>query len=175
MNSNVFSWNVLLNNVVKTIEIVHNLFSGKRKVFLDTELIYQTGFLLNLAGTDCFIIENHHCEIIISPCDLFSFDYRLVIDGKDATSFSNAQRRKMVCWSLKRGATQHLVRFDRTSLEVTVDNKMIASESNFSEDGSSVHFDWDGEAYSIEHVIDDRKYSLPKVKLLRNGLELDHC
>ncbi|KAA3674708.1 uncharacterized protein DEA37_0011965 [Paragonimus westermani] len=111
MNSNVFSWDVLFNNVVKTIEIVHNLLSGKRKVFLDTELIYQTGYLLNLTGTDCFVIENHHCEIMISPCDMFSFDYRLMIDGKDAKSFSNAQRRKVVCWSLEHGATQHLIQF----------------------------------------------------------------
>ncbi|KAF8566186.1 hypothetical protein P879_07080 [Paragonimus westermani] len=64
---------------------------------------------------------------------------------------------------------------DRTSLEVKVDNKIVESESDFSEDGSSIHFEWNGETYSIEHVIDDCKYSLPRVKLIRNGLELDHC
>jgi hypothetical protein len=67
---------------VHTVELEHGVFSGRRIIRVDGQIIDQRKKLIDTGSDHPFRIENHSCEIQIRSRFWTYFRYELLVDGQ---------------------------------------------------------------------------------------------
>lgn len=153
--------------------------------------------MFKLVGSEPFeILEGQaKCEILINASSGFSYDYTLLVDGKQLTKFKEIRGKVMKTWLLQvNGQTYRIVlgnlllfassKFynfslilgrdtEKDSLDIWVNGKKIESNNEFDEDGTAISFGLnDSEDACIKTISSGNKKEGIIYSLIVNGSEV---
>ena len=65
--------------------------------------------MFKLVGNELFQIGQAKCEILINASYGFSYEYTLLVDGKQLTKFKEKQTKIMKTWAVKTDSSEYRI------------------------------------------------------------------
>jgi hypothetical protein len=87
------TWEFSINNQQHTVRLSHGHLSGKRKVWVDDELIVEAQNLIDSGSRHSFLVAEHPCEVGITTNGI-TFSYHLLIDSIIVPSQQDARKKR---------------------------------------------------------------------------------
>lgn len=87
------TWEIDIDNQRHTIRLYHGGWSGKRRIWVDDELIVEAQNLIDGGSRHAFLIAKHPCEVGITTNGV-TFDYHLIVDGLVVPSLQGSKKRQ---------------------------------------------------------------------------------
>ncbi|RWS31095.1 Fas apoptotic inhibitory molecule-like protein [Leptotrombidium deliense] len=98
MSDVVGVWEVPLSDKVHKVEFEHGTTTGKRVIKVDGEEVIRHDWMFKLVGRETFEVSGSKCEVVISAASGFSYEYTLLVDGKQLKKFKERQSKIMKTW-----------------------------------------------------------------------------
>ncbi|RWS11837.1 fas apoptotic inhibitory molecule 1-like protein [Dinothrombium tinctorium] len=133
-------WDVPLSDKVHKVEFEHGTTTGKRVIRVDGEEVLRRDWMFKLVGKEAFTIGNSKCEIIITAASGFSYDYMLLVDGKQLKKFKDQRSKIMKAWFCELADKTYRIVLEKDTLDVWVNGEKKETTGEFVEDGTEIHF-----------------------------------
>lgn len=140
MSQVVGVWDVMLNGRMHQVEFEHGTTSGRRIIRVDGKEILKREWLFKLVGHENFKIGNGNCSVIISPAKGLSFEYSLIVNGKQYKKFKENLSKILRTWIVDVDGEPTRVVLEKDTLDVWVNGEKIETAGEFVEDGTETHF-----------------------------------
>ena len=88
------TWEFDIDNQQHSVRLFHGYWSGKRKIWVDDELILETQKLLDNGSRHSFLVTEHPCEVYIITNGI-TCSYYLTVDGLVVPSLQDAGKKRL--------------------------------------------------------------------------------
>ena len=87
------TWEFDIDNRQHTVRLFHGVWSGKRRIWVDDELIVEAQNLIDGGSRHAFLIAKHPCEVGITTNGV-TFDYHFIVDGLVVPALQGSKKRQ---------------------------------------------------------------------------------
>lgn len=140
MSQVVGVWDITLNGQKHLIEFEHGTTSGRRIVRVDGKEVVKREWLFKLVGHENFKLGNNNCSIVIYPSKGLSFEYSLIVNGKQYKKFKENQSKILKTWIVDVDNEPTRIVLEKDTLDVWVNGEKMETAGEFVEEGTETHF-----------------------------------
>ncbi|GFR19834.1 fas apoptotic inhibitory molecule 1 [Trichonephila clavata] len=140
MSQVVGVWDITLNGQKHLIEFEHGTTSGRRIVRVDGKEVLKREWLFKLVGHENFKLGNNNCSIVIYPAKGLSFEYSLIVNGKQYKKFKENQSKILKTWIVDVDNEPTRIVLEKDTLDVWVNGEKMETAGEFVEEGTETHF-----------------------------------
>ncbi|KAH9368874.1 hypothetical protein HPB48_004373 [Haemaphysalis longicornis] len=98
MADTVAVWEVPLSDKIYKIEFEHGTTTGKRVIKVDGKEVVRRDWMFKLVGSEPFEVGRAKCMVVIRALSGFTYEYSLVVDGKQLDQFRERQSKILNTW-----------------------------------------------------------------------------
>ncbi|XP_037279280.2 fas apoptotic inhibitory molecule 1 isoform X1 [Rhipicephalus microplus] len=98
MADTVAIWEVPFSDKIHKIEFEHGTTTGKRVIRVDGKEVVRRDWMFKLVGSELFEVGRAKCMVVIKALSGFTYQYSLIVDGKQLDKFRERQSKILNTW-----------------------------------------------------------------------------
>ncbi|CAG2171708.1 unnamed protein product [Oppiella nova] len=179
MTDLVAVWDVPLCDKVHRVEFEHGTTTGKRVLKLDGQELVRREWMFKLVGSELFEIKGEDgqvlakCEITINASTGFTYEYSLLVNGKQLKKFREKQSKAMSTWVVDMDDKMWRIALEKETLDIWVNGVKADTNHEFADEGTEMHFIVDDDHKAcIKTISSGNKKEGIVYSLIVNGKEI---
>ncbi|CAG2115272.1 unnamed protein product [Medioppia subpectinata] len=102
--------------------------------------------MFKLVGSEAFEIKGEEgqvyakCEILINASTGFTYEYSMVVNGKQLKKFKEKQSKVMSTWIVEIGDQMWRIALEKETLDIWVNGVKAETNHEFADEGTEMHF-----------------------------------
>ncbi|KAH8024062.1 hypothetical protein HPB51_020820 [Rhipicephalus microplus] len=125
MADTVAIWEVPFSDKIHKIEFEHGTTTGKRVIRVDGKEVVRRDWMFKLVGSELFEVGRAKCMVVIKALSGFTYQYSLIVDGKQLDKFRERQSKILNTWIVNLLEQPTRVVLEKDTLDVYVNGEKV--------------------------------------------------
>ncbi|XP_050033963.1 fas apoptotic inhibitory molecule 1 [Dermacentor andersoni] len=140
MADTVAVWEVPFSDKIHKIEFEHGTTTGRRIIKVDGKEILRRDWMFKLVGSEPFEVGRAKCVVTIRALSGFTYEYSLIVDGKQLDKFRERQSKILNTWIVNLLEQPARVVLEKDTLDIYVNGEKVDVVPEFVDGGTETHF-----------------------------------